>query len=74
MKWRSQARLTMAMNGVRLLPGPPCATTITGLARSSPRMLTHCSMPPICTKPLSSMPFGVRIASAAATRDWRQAR
>ena len=37
-------------------PGPPCSTSTTGLAQSSPRMVTHWSMPPILRSSPSSMP------------------
>ena len=36
-------------------PGPPCRSSSKGFRRSSPRMVTHCSIRPMVIKEASSM-------------------
>ena len=49
-------------HGLVASPGPPCSTSTTGLARSSPRMVTHCSMPP---------PSGISLRRCHGAPRWR---
>jgi hypothetical protein len=55
-------------------PGPPCKTSSTGLSRSSPRSWIHWSIPPTLMNRCSTIPLGVSITSALATRRWRALR
>jgi len=75
-KSRSQPLKMVAAYGLIGFPGPPCRNSSTGFAQFSPVIVTHCSMPPMGTKPASYTPvFGAahvadetRASCAAANR------
>ena len=48
-KYFSQLRKAAYAHGLIASPGPPCRKSNTGLLRSSPRIVTHCWIPPIST-------------------------